>query len=100
MERPSALFVVRRERFLIQGCPLPGDLRDGVKDLRRKMGNQVNELLGDAGANVLTQNYGNGNGSWTQAELQSWLDANVSSTSQKAVLWELTNSGWKNNPYR
>ena len=44
--------------------------------------------------------YGNGNGSWTQAELQSWLDANVSSTSQKAVLWELTNSGWKNNPYR
>ena len=44
--------------------------------------------------------YGNGNGSWTQAELQSWLDANVSSTSQKAVLWELTNSGWKKNPYR
>ena len=44
--------------------------------------------------------YGDGNGSWTQAELQSWLDANVSSTSQKAVLWELTNSGWKNNPYR
>ena len=44
--------------------------------------------------------YGNGNGSWTQAELQSWLDANVSSTSQKAVLWEIANSGWKNNPYR
>lgn len=44
--------------------------------------------------------YGDKNGSWKQSELQSWLDANVSSTSQKAVLWEIANSGWKNNPYR
>lgn len=44
--------------------------------------------------------YGDKNGSWKQSEIQSWLDANVSSTSQKAVLWELANSGWKNNPYR
>ena len=44
--------------------------------------------------------YGDKNGSWKQSELQSWLEANVSSTSQKAVLWEIANSGWKNNPYR
>lgn len=44
--------------------------------------------------------YGDGNGSWTQDELQRWLDANVSSRSQKDTLWELTNSGWKNNPYK
>ena len=55
MERPSALFVVRRERFPVQGCPLLGDLSNGMQDLRRKMGNQVDELLADAGANVLPQ---------------------------------------------
>lgn len=44
--------------------------------------------------------YGDGNGSWNQNELQHWLDENVSSRSQKATLWELTNSSWKNNPYK
>ena len=43
--------------------------------------------------------YGNGNGSWTQDELKSWLDSQNLTTEQKRVLWTVTNSGWKSNPY-
>lgn len=44
--------------------------------------------------------YGDGNGSWKQDELEKWLRENVSSRSQRAALWEATNAGWKNNPFK
>ena len=44
--------------------------------------------------------YGDGNGSWKQDELEKWLRENVSSRAQRAALWEATNAGWKNNPFK
>ena len=43
--------------------------------------------------------YGDGNGAWTQAELKDWLNSQNLTQAQKSILWSITNSSWKNNPF-
>lgn len=42
---------------------------------------------------------GNKDGKWNQDELKDWLDDQNLTNSQRAIIWSLTDSKWKSNPF-